>query len=164
MASSNLVASALKDVLPGYDGPMPQELVTLAGNYLSLAQRKISGLKPDEEAARPIVCAHLAVEKLASSLKLPAPSGDRAPVQPKIFHRLLDMFRNVLIKGGDQTSPMKISPSKNSPRKLGDVPTTPSKTPRRIGALTPSRGGTTTPSKTPSRTPAKTPSRSAAKR
>jgi hypothetical protein len=149
MTTARYVTSALESVLSDYHEPLPQELVTLASNYNSQAQRKITGLKPDEEAARYMVCAHLAVEKLMSTLQLPHPNGTRAPVPPKVYNNLVSMFRNVLIKGGDQSSPSKATPTSF------DAPLTPSKRSRRAQPpdqfLAASGGKSRTPSKTPKR-------------
>lgn len=54
---------ALTSLIPTYNGALPPELLQLARSILSQSQSKVAALKPEEEAARSYICAHLACDR-----------------------------------------------------------------------------------------------------
>ncbi|ODQ53048.1 hypothetical protein SAICODRAFT_19408 [Saitoella complicata NRRL Y-17804] len=86
--------SALKSLLPSY-GTIPQNLVTAAQNLQSQSMKKIPHLKPAEESGRLYICAHLACERLTTSLNLPDLTP-QPPMPPKTYKTLLAQFRTAL--------------------------------------------------------------------
>jgi len=57
------VAQALTGLIPSLNGPLPKELVELAGSLLAQSRNKASSLKAEEEIARSYACANLACER-----------------------------------------------------------------------------------------------------
>jgi hypothetical protein len=123
MSSQKVIRSALETVLPTVDD-FPKELTQLTSNLYLQSKQKITGLKPDEETARMVVCAHMAVEKLINkgNKKLPMPSSRQAPLSARAYAKLLGIFRSELLP--DFQSPVKTpkrvsilrTPTKASPQ------------------------------------------------
>lgn len=123
MSSQKVIRSALETVLPTVDD-FPKELTQLTSNLYLQSKQKITGLKPDEETARMVVCAHMAVEKLINkgNKELPMPSSRQAPLSARAYAKLLGIFRSELLP--DFQSPVKTpkrvsilrTPTKASPQ------------------------------------------------
>ena len=94
--SSNPIHQALLSILPP-STTIPPRLVSATNTLVSLSRQRASNLKPDEEIARPHVCAEIACKKLRAPLRLPAiRSGAGAPCRPAVYKKLLAYFGGVL--------------------------------------------------------------------
>jgi origin recognition complex subunit 6 len=74
---------------------LPQPLVELASSLLAQSRHHASTLKAEEEVARLYACAHIACERLKTSLDLP-PINVRPPIPPKYYHRLYSHLDRIL--------------------------------------------------------------------
>ncbi|EGS23465.1 uncharacterized protein CTHT_0001580 [Thermochaetoides thermophila DSM 1495] len=88
----------LFSLIPTHTGPLPQQLLDLASSLLAQSRHRAATLKPDEEVARPYACAHIACERLKTSLNLP-PIQPRPPIGPRNYKRLYNLLDNVLPAG-----------------------------------------------------------------
>lgn len=95
---------------------IPAKLVRTADNFVLQSRQKIVNLRPDEEAARYLICAQLAVEVESEALRLPAAKKVPAPIPPKMFQNLTNVFRNSLGLFSASTPSPRKSPVK-TPRK-----------------------------------------------
>ncbi|KAI1867804.1 uncharacterized protein JN550_006945 [Neoarthrinium moseri] len=74
---------------------LPPPLLEYASSLLSLSRHNASTLKAEEEVARLYACAHLACERLKTTLDLP-PIQARPPVIPRIYKRLYTHLDHIL--------------------------------------------------------------------
>jgi len=100
------IAQALNDMIPAIAGPLPVELLELAGSLLAQSRSKASSLKAEEEIARPYACANIAYERcertqiqfvvsrkflmllrLKQTLALPQ-IQPRPPCPPRVYQKL----------------------------------------------------------------------------
>lgn len=111
---NNQVNDALTKLYPGQT-EFPSELRSLASSLNMKSNQLIQNLKPSEEPARFFICTLLAAEQLEVAMNLPAPDIKQAPVAPRTFTKLLNVFRIALFPNAIQPS----TPSKKtrSPRK-----------------------------------------------
>ncbi|CAK7264259.1 hypothetical protein SEPCBS119000_000897 [Sporothrix epigloea] len=86
---------ALRSLLPTHNGPFPPQLADLAGSLLAQSRHRASTLKADEEIARSYACAHIACDRLKTSLNLP-PIEPRPPIQPRLYKRLYAHLNAIL--------------------------------------------------------------------
>ncbi|KAL9098228.1 MAG: hypothetical protein Q9163_006078 [Psora crenata] len=97
---------ALHGLLPAISGPLPPELLELAGSLLAQSRSKASSLKADEEIARSYACANIACERcqrLKQTLSLPK-IEPRPPCPPRIYHSLYKYLDGVLPAGAKRNS------------------------------------------------------------
>lgn len=92
---NNPINLALSQLFPN-NKDIPAKLVRTADNFVLQSRQKVINLRPDEEAARYLICAQLAVEVETESLKLPIAAKVPAPIPPKMFQNLTNVFRNSL--------------------------------------------------------------------
>ncbi|KAL2819773.1 origin recognition complex, subunit 6 [Aspergillus granulosus] len=109
------VDQALATLLPTHANDMPPELRNLALSFLAQSRSFSTGLKPDEEIARPFACAELACKRLTRALKLPPLLG-HPPCPPRTYKKLYTLLER------------SIAPSISSPKRTASasVPGTPS--------------------------------------
>jgi origin recognition complex subunit 6 len=74
---------------------LPPPLLELASSLLAQSRHNASTLKAEEEVARLYACAHIACERLKTSLDLP-PIQARPPVPPRIYKRLYTHLDHIL--------------------------------------------------------------------
>ncbi|KAI0130281.1 origin recognition complex subunit 6-domain-containing protein [Xylariales sp. AK1849] len=74
---------------------LPPQLVELASSLLAQSRHNASTLKAEEEVARLYACAHIACERLKTTLDLP-PIQARPPVPPRIYKRLYTHLDHIL--------------------------------------------------------------------
>lgn len=58
---------ALTSLIPRLNGPLPDELVQLAGSLVAQSRNRASNLKAEEEIGRIYACANIACERLPCS-------------------------------------------------------------------------------------------------
>lgn len=94
---SRSVEPTLLSLLPALPSAasLPQPLVELASSLLAQSRHHASTLKAEEEVARLYACAHIACERLKTSLDLP-PINVRPPIPPKYYHRLYSHLDRIL--------------------------------------------------------------------
>ncbi|CAK7206498.1 hypothetical protein SEUCBS139899_009294 [Sporothrix eucalyptigena] len=136
---------ALRSLLPTHNGAFPPLLTELAGSLLAQSRHRASTLKADEEIARSYACAHIACDRLKTSLNLPQ-IEPRPPIQPRLYKRLYTHLNTILqpAPGARASAASRIEQgnSLSSP-----APGSGSGTPRRV-ASTSAGLATGTPSKT----------------
>ncbi|KAG7884923.1 hypothetical protein KL938_001180 [Ogataea parapolymorpha] len=137
---SQLILSALRDVIPTLPEPYPREVVDYA-NYMYISSKQTCPLAAQMEIARFHLCCFLAVEKLKDKFDLPDPNLNRIPAPKRKAAAVLEEFRNQLTGRKRHVEP-PITPSKRRIIELATPESTPGK--RRANALTPR----STPSKT----------------
>ncbi|KAI9894973.1 MAG: hypothetical protein M1814_000194 [Vezdaea aestivalis] len=93
--ASRVIGDALQSLLPAANPPLPPSLVQTALSILAQSRTRAGSLKPEEEIARPYVCAHMACERLKTSLDLP-PITPRPPCAPKSYQALYTHFSTLL--------------------------------------------------------------------
>ncbi|KAK3898617.1 origin recognition complex subunit 6 [Staphylotrichum tortipilum] len=87
---------ALLSLLPTtHATTLPPALVEAASGLLAQSRHRASTLKADEEIARAYACAHLACDRLKTSLNLP-PIDPRPPIPPRIYKRLYTHLDTIL--------------------------------------------------------------------
>ncbi|KAJ2896199.1 Origin recognition complex subunit 6 [Zalerion maritima] len=141
----------LISLVPSLNAQLPLQLVELAGSLLAQSRHRASTLKGEEELARGYACAHIACERLKTSLDLPQITP-RPPIPPRIYRRLythLDKILPTIIPGLKTPSKARGTPSRG-----GTTPGTGRS--NRSGRATPSRRviqniGERTPSKSTGR-------------
>ncbi|KAG5989662.1 hypothetical protein E4U52_005373 [Claviceps spartinae] len=149
---SRQIEQALLSLMPTYGSDLPPPLVELAGSLLAQSRHRASTLKADEEIARQYACAHIACERLKTSLDLP-PIAPRPPIPPRIYNRLYTHLDDIL--PNTSTTPRSNRVRIPSRRIRENADTTPTKSQARA---VPSRG---TPTKEMSLAKFRTPSRAA---
>ncbi|KAK8108149.1 uncharacterized protein PG998_010162 [Apiospora kogelbergensis] len=94
---SRTLETTLLSLVPTYPSAssLPRPLVDLASSLLTQSRHNASTLKAEEEVAREHACAHLACERLKTSLDLP-PIQARPPVPPRIYKRLYTHLDHIL--------------------------------------------------------------------
>ncbi|KLJ12892.1 hypothetical protein EMPG_12134 [Blastomyces silverae] len=136
--SNKSLEQALANLLPTHAGALPPELVQHASSLLAQSRTHGSSLKPEEEIARPYVCAEIACKRLRKPLKLPPLLG-RPPCPPRVYKKIYTYLEQALLKSSTTgssrgnahaaaASPNASAP--NTPRKVTGVSTslrTPSK-------------------------------------
>ncbi|KAK5078413.1 hypothetical protein LTS08_002742 [Lithohypha guttulata] len=96
MASTNPVHRALSALFPP-SITIPPRLTSAADSLLAISRQRATHLKPDEEIARPHVCAEIACRKLRATLRLPnIKSGSGAPCRPAVYKKLLAFLEKTL--------------------------------------------------------------------
>ncbi|KAG6086194.1 hypothetical protein E4U15_000829 [Claviceps sp. LM218 group G6] len=149
---SRQIEQALLSLMPTYGSDLPPPLVELAGSLLAQSRHRASTLKADEEIARQYACAHIACERLKTSLDLP-PIAPRPPIPPRIYNRLYTHLDDIL--PNTSTTPRSNRVRIPSRRIRENADATPTKSQARA---VPSRG---TPTKEMSLAKFRTPSRAA---
>ncbi|KAH8678244.1 origin recognition complex subunit 6-domain-containing protein [Xylariales sp. PMI_506] len=127
---SRALEPTLLSLLPSA-ASLPQPLVELASSLLAQSRHNASTLKAEEEVARTYACAHIACERLKTTLDLP-PIQARPPVQPRIYKRLYTHLDHILPSGGRVRKP-----SAKARESFGDG--SPSLSARKRERLTPSK-------------------------
>ncbi|PGH04306.1 hypothetical protein AJ79_07154 [Helicocarpus griseus UAMH5409] len=122
--SNKSLEQALANLLPTHAEALPPELIKHASSLLAQSRSYGSSLKPEEEIARPYVCAEIACRRLSKPLKLPPPLG-RPPCPPRVYKKIYTYLEQALLKASARTTPKKLtstssstslrSPSKNAP-------------------------------------------------
>ncbi|TPX17127.1 uncharacterized protein E0L32_003245 [Thyridium curvatum] len=97
------IEQTLLSLLPTQNAVLPPTLVDLASSLLVQSRHRASTLKAEEEIARTYACAHLACDRLKTSLNLP-PIDPRPPIQPRIYKRLYNHLDNILPSSSLNTS------------------------------------------------------------
>ncbi|KAG6122708.1 hypothetical protein E4U13_001527 [Claviceps humidiphila] len=149
---SRQIEQALLSLMPTYGSDLPPSLVELAGSLLAQSRHRASTLKADEEIARQYACAHIACERLKTSLDLP-PIAPRPPIPPRIYNRLYTHLDAILPNASTTLRSSRVRIPSRRIRENAD--TTPTKSQARA---VPSRG---TPTKEMSLAKFRTPSRAA---
>lgn len=118
------IEQSLTSLLPRLTIDLPSDLITLASSLTAQSRTVASNLKPDEEIGRAYVCAHIACERLKSTLNLPT-IEPRPPVPPRVYTKLYTYLSSALA-ARPQRTPKKV-------QRLEDVQPSPSnaKTPTR---------------------------------
>ncbi|KAK3304136.1 origin recognition complex, subunit 6 [Chaetomium strumarium] len=89
------IEQALLSLLPTHNSELPPPLADLASSLLAQSRHRASILKAEEEIARPYACAHLACDRLKTTLNLP-PIAPRPPIPPRIYKRLYNHLDKIL--------------------------------------------------------------------
>jgi origin recognition complex subunit 6 len=89
------IEQALLSLLPTHNSELPPALTGLASSLLAQSRHRASILKAEEEIARPYACAHLACDRLKTTLNLP-PIDPRPPIPPRIYKRLYNHLDKIL--------------------------------------------------------------------
>jgi origin recognition complex subunit 6 len=94
---SRSLEPTLLSLLPTFPSAssLPPQLVELASSLLAQSRHNASTLKAEEEVARLYACAHIACERLKTTLDLP-PIQARPPVPPRIYKRLYTHLDHIL--------------------------------------------------------------------
>ncbi|CAP70538.1 uncharacterized protein PODANS_3_6040 [Podospora anserina S mat+] len=92
------IEQALLSLIPTHNAALPPQLTELASSLLAQSRHKASTLKAEEEIARPYACAHIACERLKTTLNLP-PIEPRPPIPPRIYKRLYSHLDKILPSG-----------------------------------------------------------------
>ncbi|KAF7536569.1 hypothetical protein G7054_g4404 [Neopestalotiopsis clavispora] len=97
---SRSVEPTLLSLLPSLNSAssLPPSLVELASSLLAQSRHNASTLKAEEEVARPYACAHIACERLKTTLDLP-PIQARPPIPPRVYKRLYTHLDHILPTG-----------------------------------------------------------------
>ncbi|QSS50776.1 origin recognition complex subunit 6 (ORC6) [Histoplasma capsulatum var. duboisii H88] len=109
--SNKSLEQALANLLPTHAETLPPELVKHAASLLAQSRTYGSSLKPEEEIARPYVCAEIACKRLRKSLKLPSPLG-RPPCPPRVYKKIYTYLEQALLKSSKTTSSATNTPKK----------------------------------------------------
>ena len=89
------IEQALLSLLPTHNSSLPSALTESASSLLAQSRHRASTLKAEEEIARAYACAHLACDRLKTTLDLP-PITPRPPIPPRIYKRLYTHLDNIL--------------------------------------------------------------------
>ncbi|KAG7285406.1 hypothetical protein NEMBOFW57_010033 [Staphylotrichum longicolle] len=89
------IEQALLSLLPTHNSTLPQALTESASALLAQSRHRASTLKAEEEIARTYACAHLACDRLKTTLNLP-PIDPRPPIPPRIYKRLYNHLDHIL--------------------------------------------------------------------
>ncbi|KAK4157670.1 origin recognition complex subunit 6 [Chaetomidium leptoderma] len=89
------IEQALLSLLPTHNSTLAAPLTDLASSLLAQSRHRASTLKAEEEVARLYACAHLACDRLKTTLDLP-PIDPRPPIPPRIYKRLYNHLDNIL--------------------------------------------------------------------
>ncbi|KFY28769.1 hypothetical protein V493_02768 [Pseudogymnoascus sp. VKM F-4281 (FW-2241)] len=100
------IEQSLTSLLPRLTIDLPSDLITLASSLIAQSRNIASNLKPDEEIGRAYVCAHIACERLKSTLNLP-PIEPRPPVPPRVYTKLYTYLSSALA-ARPQRTPKKV--------------------------------------------------------
>ncbi|PGH03475.1 hypothetical protein GX51_04050 [Blastomyces parvus] len=125
--SNKSLEQALANLLPTHAEALPPELVKHASSLLAQSRTYCSSLKPEEEIARPYICAEIACKRLRRALKLPPLLG-RPPCPPRVYKKIYTYLEQALLRPSTAASPNTSAP--NTPRKSTGTSTslrTPSK-------------------------------------
>lgn len=96
MASSRLIVSSIKDIIPSQKHIFP-ELSKLTDHYYHKSRQLLGTLSQFEELERAHICSYIAVNKLKRKLNLPNPSCEMIALPPKKFNKLRIQIENVLL-------------------------------------------------------------------
>ncbi|KKZ67189.1 hypothetical protein EMCG_07134 [[Emmonsia] crescens] len=137
--SNKSLEQALANLLPTHAEALPPELVKHASSLLAQSRSYGSSLKPEEEIARPYICAEIACKRLRKSLKLPPLLG-RPPCPPRVYKKVYTYLEQALLKSSTTSS------------RRGDAHTSASNTTTTSAPNTPKKpAGTSTSLRTPSK-------------
>lgn len=100
------IEQSLTSLLPRLTIDLPSDLINLASSLVAQSRNVASNLKPDEEIGRAYVCAHIACERLKSTLNLP-PIEPRPPVPPRVYTKLYTYLSGALA-ARPQRTPKKV--------------------------------------------------------
>ena len=119
MAQPSPLHLALESLLPHIsNGKIPPRLLNLATSLHNQSHQKLPNLKPEEEIARPYVCAEIAVTKLQAALKLDV-AKSRPPCKPAVYKKLLKLAEGVL----SVSTPLKSRATTNDATEEASSPT-----------------------------------------
>ena len=102
------IEQALLSLLPTHNSALPPALAESASSLLAQSRHRASTLKAEEEIARAYACAHLACDRLKTTLDLP-PINPRPPIPPRIYKRLYTHLDNILPAAA--STPSRAAPS-----------------------------------------------------
>ncbi|KAK2754829.1 hypothetical protein FQN54_006722 [Arachnomyces sp. PD_36] len=125
--SNKSLEQALSQLLPTHDNDLPPELVNLSISLLAQSRSYASSLKPEEEIARPYVCAEIACKRLAPSLNLPPPVS-RPPCPPRVYKKLYTYLEQSLAKSSTRPKRQAATTPSSTPKKAQSKNPTPSST------------------------------------
>lgn len=129
MSIASTTIQALMSLFPGFSGEFPEQLKIGADNLLLQSRYSLPLLRPDEEAARALICALLAFEKaegmVQDSMLGQIPNTHKVPLNPTQFRNLVLVFRNSLFPYDSKDDPL-ISTSR-SPKKSSKIGISPKK-------------------------------------
>ncbi|OAF54893.1 hypothetical protein VC83_08698 [Pseudogymnoascus destructans] len=100
------IEQSLTSLLPRLTTDLPSDLINLASSLVAQSRNVASNLKQDEEIGRAYVCAHIACERLKSTLNLP-PIEPRPPVPPRVYTKLYTYLSSALA-ARPQRTPKKV--------------------------------------------------------
>ncbi|OBT39781.1 hypothetical protein VE00_10229 [Pseudogymnoascus sp. WSF 3629] len=100
------IEQSLTSLLPRLTIDLPSDLINLASSLVAQSRSVASNLKQDEEIGRAYVCAHIACERLKSTLNLP-PIEPRPPVPPRVYTKLYTYLSSALA-ARPQRTPKKV--------------------------------------------------------
>ncbi|KFY89612.1 hypothetical protein V500_05591 [Pseudogymnoascus sp. VKM F-4518 (FW-2643)] len=100
------IEQSLTSLLPRLTIDLPSDLITLASSLVAQSRNIASNLKPDEEIGRAYVCAHIACERLKSTLNLPQ-IEPRPPVPPRVYTKLYT-YLSTALAARPQRTPKKV--------------------------------------------------------
>ncbi|OJD12228.1 hypothetical protein AJ78_07133 [Emergomyces pasteurianus Ep9510] len=148
--SNKSLEQALANLLPTHAEALPPELVKHASSLLAQSRSYGSSLKPEEEIARPYVCAEIACKRLRKPLKLPPLLG-RPPCPPRVYKKIYTYLEQALQKSSSTGSRRRdaqiaasntATSSPNTPKKPAGT-STPLRTPSKNSpAITTTANGT----------------------
>ncbi|KFY71449.1 hypothetical protein V499_08358 [Pseudogymnoascus sp. VKM F-103] len=100
------IEQSLTSLLPRLTTDLPSDLINLASSLVAQSRSVASNLKQDEEIGRAYVCAHIACERLKSTLNLPL-IEPRPPVPPRVYTKLYTYLSSALV-ARPQRTPKKV--------------------------------------------------------
>ncbi|KAM3066100.1 hypothetical protein ACMFMG_010558 [Clarireedia jacksonii] len=122
----------LTNLIPRHSGAIPSALLDLSSSLLAQSRVKCS-LNAEQEIARTYACAHIACERLKTTLNLPK-IEPRPPVPPSVYKKLYAYLESTLQSG----TPRKRARYTDDVPRSGSHLSTPSRTQKR----TPGRNDT----------------------
>ncbi|KAK6199576.1 origin recognition complex, subunit 6 [Scheffersomyces amazonensis] len=120
---SSQLKQSLQDIIPAFHGQLPAKLVSYVDSLYRTSLHKKPVLPNNAAVARYHLCAYLAAEELQDKYNLPEPDAKKIPLQPKLASKLLDDFRECLIRSANST------PNSSPQRKSSTPKATPTRSP-----------------------------------
>jgi len=124
------IEQAFLSLLPTQNSVLPPPLIELARSLLAQSRHRATILKAEEEIARPYACAHIACDRLKTSLNLP-PIEPHPPIPPRLYKRLYTHLDKILASSAPAgpTTPRSESRIGTPSTKLHAAATTPGASP-----------------------------------
>lgn len=130
---NNQVSSALATLYPNHpEGTFPPDLYSLASSLNMKSNHLVQSLKPNEEPARLYICVLLAAEQLEATMNLPLPDTKKAPVAPRTFTKLVNLFRAALFPNSVQQQQQQQQLPATPTKKRGPRRRTPASSPVKV--------------------------------